>query len=75
MLKNSPKQLSGNERYEGFSIDFIEELSRQLHFSYEIREVADNKYGVAVDKEKGVWNGMIGEVIQGVSLSRVLTTE
>ncbi|XP_035214142.1 glutamate receptor ionotropic, kainate 2-like isoform X2 [Stegodyphus dumicola] len=67
MLRNSPRQLSGNDRYEGFTIDFIEELSKQLHFSYEIREVADKKYGVEVDKQKGIWNGMIGEVLQGVA--------
>lgn len=66
MLKNSPTTLTGNDRYEGFSIDLIEELSKQLHFSYEIREVADNKYGVEVDKKRGIWNGMIGEVLTGV---------
>ncbi|KAG8194658.1 hypothetical protein JTE90_003129 [Oedothorax gibbosus] len=67
MLKNSPKQLSGNNRYEGFTIDFIEELSRELKFSYEVRVVGDNKYGVEVDKKNGVWNGMIGEVLTGVA--------
>ncbi|CAL1283901.1 unnamed protein product [Larinioides sclopetarius] len=67
MLKNSPKQLSGNERYEGFTIDLIEELSKELHFSYEIREVADKKYGVEIDKQKGIWNGMVGEVLSGVA--------
>ncbi|GFT00129.1 glutamate receptor ionotropic, kainate 3 [Trichonephila clavipes] len=67
MLKNSPKQLSGNERYEGFTIDLIEELSKVLHFSYEIREVADKKYGVEIDKERGIWNGMVGEVLSGTA--------
>ncbi|GIY79630.1 glutamate receptor ionotropic, kainate 3 [Caerostris darwini] len=37
MLKNSPKKLIGNERYEGFTIDFIDELSRFCisHMKYE----------------------------------------
>ncbi|GIX90783.1 glutamate receptor ionotropic, kainate 3 [Caerostris extrusa] len=67
MLKNSPKKLIGNERYEGFTIDFIDELSQILHFSYEIRVVADGKYGVQVDKQNNVWNGMVGEVLSGVA--------
>ncbi|XP_054706414.1 glutamate receptor ionotropic, kainate 2-like [Uloborus diversus] len=65
MLRNSPRPLSGNERYEGFGVDLIEELSKRLHFDYEIREVADNKYGVEIDKERGLWNGMVGEVLRG----------
>nr|XP_021002109.2 glutamate receptor ionotropic, kainate 2 isoform X2 [Parasteatoda tepidariorum] len=67
MLKYSSKQLSGNERYEGFSIDLIEELSHKLKFSYEIREVEDSKHGYEVDKARGIWNGMVGEVLRGVA--------
>ncbi|GBO03599.1 Glutamate receptor ionotropic, kainate 2, partial [Araneus ventricosus] len=62
MLVNSTKKLHGNDQYEGFCIDLIEELSKILNFKYEIRLVKDEEFG----KEKnGVWSGVIGEVMQG----------
>lgn len=65
MLKISRQKLTGNDRFEGFSIDLIEALSKELDFDYEIRIVADERYGAEVDKEKKIWNGMIGEVLRG----------
>ena len=63
MLKNSSRGLHGNEQFEGFCIDLIEELAKHLHFSYEIRLVKDNKYG---QRQGRIWTGMIGEVMRGV---------
>ncbi|KAF8792738.1 Glutamate receptor ionotropic like protein [Argiope bruennichi] len=62
MLVNSTRKLHGNDQYEGFCIDLIEELSKILNFKYEIRLVKDEEFG----KEKnGMWTGVIGEVMQG----------
>ncbi|GIY79635.1 hypothetical protein CDAR_197522 [Caerostris darwini] len=65
MLKNSSKGLSGNDRYEGFCVDLMEELSNILHFKYEIKLVDDEEYGA--DLGGGEWSGMIGEVKKGVA--------
>lgn len=65
MLKKSDKVLVGNDRFEGFCIDLLKELSNILGFSYEIRLVPDGKYGSQDDK--GQWNGMIRELIEHVS--------
>ncbi|CAL8288455.1 unnamed protein product [Merluccius merluccius] len=62
MLKKSDKALVGNDRFEGFCIDLLKELANILGFSYEIRLVADGKYGSQDDK--GQWNGMIRELIE-----------
>lgn len=55
---------SGGE-LEGYCIDLISELSKKLGFRYKLHLVKDNRYG-AMDSS-GNWNGMIGEVIRGVS--------
>lgn len=66
MLKDSPAKLEGNDQFEGFGIELIEELGRKLGFSYTFRLQEDNKYGSLnpVTKE---WNGMLLEIMEGVS--------
>lgn len=66
MLKETTSQLSGNDRYEGFGIDVIDELSKILGFNYTFVEQEDNNYGT-FDKTKNEWNGMIRELLDGVS--------
>lgn len=63
------QQLTGNEKYEGYCIDLLDAIASSEHFDnnmkYVIREVADNSYG-RKDAD-GRWNGMIGELLSGVS--------
>ena len=61
MLKEDSETLVGNDRYEGFNVDLIEEISQILGFHYTIKLVADGNYG-SFDKVKGEWSGMIGEL-------------
>lgn len=61
MLKEKSETLTGNARYEGYSVDLVEEISQILGFNYTIKLVDDGKYG-SFDKETGKWNGMIGEL-------------
>ncbi|KFM75325.1 Glutamate receptor, ionotropic kainate 2, partial [Stegodyphus mimosarum] len=63
MLKSSLKELQGNERYEGFCVDLIEELAKLLNFKYKIKLVRDKVYGS--ENENGTYTGMIGEVQRG----------
>lgn len=65
MLKKSDRALVGNDRFEGFCIDLLKELSNVLGFTYEIHLAPDGKYGFQDDK--GQWNGMIKELIEHVS--------
>lgn len=61
--------LTGNDKYEGYCIDLLDSIASSEHFinnmKYVIREVADNSYG-RKDSD-GRWNGMIGELLNGVS--------
>eukprot|EP00071_Canis_lupus_P048549 XP_022282106.1 glutamate receptor ionotropic, kainate 2 isoform X2 [Canis lupus familiaris] len=62
LFKKSDKPLYGNDRFEGYCIDLLRELSTILGFTYEIRLVEDGKYG-AQDDANGQWNGMVRELI------------
>ncbi|KAM6928646.1 glutamate receptor U1 [Lycodopsis pacificus] len=62
-IKQEPYTMSRGSELEGYCIDLISELSRELGFQYKLNLVKDNRYG-AVDSS-GTWTGMIGEVIRG----------
>jgi len=66
MLKDSSTKLSGNDRFEGFGIDLIHELSLMLGFNYTFHLQEDGVYGSMI-RETKEWNGMIKELLDGVS--------
>lgn len=55
---------TGNERFEGYCVDLIKEIAQILEFKYIIKVVEDGVYGKR--NERGEWNGMIKELIEGV---------
>ena len=52
--------------YEGYVVDLIKALSKQVKFKYEMYIVADGNYG-ALNEQTGKWNGMIADLINHVS--------
>jgi hypothetical protein len=59
------KKLANEESaYEGFLMDLLEELSRDVGFQYVIEE--SSKYG-SFDPESGNWSGVIGKLVNKVS--------
>lgn len=65
-VKKSDQSLVGNERYQGFCVDLLEEISGIVGFRYEIQIVPDGKYGAPDDNKQ--WNGMVQELISKVNL-------
>ncbi|KAK6013317.1 Ligand-gated ion channel, partial [Ostertagia ostertagi] len=65
MLKKNHYELYGNMKFEGFCIDLLAELSRDLGFTYAIHAVADGKYGNDV-YGNGSWDGMIAKYSEGM---------
>uniref|UniRef100_A0A8C7IAX9 Glutamate receptor n=1 Tax=Oncorhynchus kisutch TaxID=8019 RepID=A0A8C7IAX9_ONCKI len=59
------RELSGNDRFEGYCLDLLKELSNILGFTYEVKLVSDGKYGAQNDK--GEWNGMVRELIDHIA--------
>ncbi|XP_075219248.1 glutamate receptor ionotropic, kainate 2-like isoform X3 [Lycorma delicatula] len=53
--------LKGNDRFEGYSLDLIEEIAQELGFTYIFSLVPDGQYG-SLDKKTGQWNGLIREL-------------
>ena len=60
MIKDNIEMLTGNDRYEGYNIDLIDAIAKELKFNYTIQIVADSQYGKKL--ENGSWNGMINLV-------------
>ena len=65
MYKRDWMVRKGNDRFEGFAIDLIREVANMLKFDYEVYLVHDGNFGSK--QEDGSWNGMIGELLEGVS--------
>ncbi|XP_039445715.1 glutamate receptor ionotropic, kainate 2 isoform X2 [Culex pipiens pallens] len=63
MLKDSPTKLTGNDRFEGFGVDLIHELSLMLGFNYTFVLQEDGVYG-SLNRETGKWNGMVNELLE-----------
>ena len=57
--------LNGNARFEGFMIDLLNELSKNLKFTFTMQIVGDNKYG-GYNASEMAWNGMVEELIAEV---------
>lgn len=55
----------GNDRYEGFSMDLIDAIARELRFQYRFELVPGNKYG-AYDKVKKKWDGLVKQLLDRV---------
>lgn len=62
-------QLDGNDRYEGYCVDLASEIAKHVGIKYKLSIVADGKYG-ARDPETKTWNGMVGELVYGVSAGK-----
>lgn len=71
MQKESWMTLSGNDRYEGFGIDIIDEISKILEFNYTL-QVEQSDYG-SYNPIAKQWSGMLGKIMAGVSIVRQLS--
>lgn len=78
MMKKNHEMLEGNERYEGYCVDLAAEIAKHCGFKYKLTIVGDGKYG-ARDADTKIWNGMVGELVYGVSTAllkgKVITFE
>lgn len=51
----------GSIKYTGYCIDLLNELAKNLKFTYEIYTSPDGLYGA--ETENGTWNGIVGELM------------
>ena len=60
-----PTNESDPSTYTGFCIDILNELAKNLNFTYSIYVVEDGEYG---RNNNGTWTGMVGDVLYRVML-------
>lgn len=53
---------TGNDRFEGFSLDLIESIAKEMSFQYKIVPVPGNAYG-SYNKMTRKWDGLIKELL------------
>lgn len=56
----------GNDRFEGYSIDLIDAISKILGFKYVFELVPDKLHG-SYNKETKKWNGLVKHLLDRVS--------
>ncbi|XP_075739366.1 glutamate receptor ionotropic, kainate 2-like [Rhipicephalus microplus] len=61
MLKKSAHKLEGNDRFEGYCVDLLREISATLGFRYRLKLVRDGAYGTR--DSQGRWNGIMRELV------------
>ena len=59
---------TGTSCYRGFCVDLIEKLSRDLHFTYELQESDDGKWG-GYNNKTDTWDGLVRMLIDKVGYS------
>ena len=66
MIKHPPEEYTGNDRYEGYCVDLLDQIIEHHPFKFEIRMRNDSKYGNAINRREE-WDGMIGELMRKVN--------
>ena len=64
-MMSENKNLTGNDRFEGFCVELIRELANLAGFHYTIKLSPSGKYGIQ-DQATGEWNGIIRDLIDRV---------
>ena len=59
-------ELEGNDRYEGYCVEMLDEISKLLRFNYSIKLVPDGQYG-SRDGPNNEWTGMVKQLVDRVS--------
>lgn len=65
MLKEGHGRLEGNDKYEGYVVDLIQMIAKEINITYEFRLRSDGNG--KRDKKTNKWNGIIGEVQEMVT--------
>ncbi|WAR02300.1 GRIA2-like protein [Mya arenaria] len=65
MYREAPKgvEYQGNDRFEGFTVDLLNQISEDLKFKYEIVLSPGNEYGGPRKDTENEWGGIVGEVL------------
>lgn len=67
MMRESNETLYGNDRFEGYSINLIDEIAKELNFKYAFELVPDGKYG-SYNKVTKKWDGLVKQLLDRVGL-------
>ena len=64
MQKSDAASRLGNDKFDGYIVDLLKELSGKLQSNFYLKLASDGRYG-AYDNTTDSWTGMVGEVMTG----------
>ena len=64
MIKPDAAEREGNDKYEGYIMDLLTELSKKLECQFSVYLVSDRSYG-KWHLASGRWIGLIGDILDG----------
>jgi glutamate receptor, ionotropic, invertebrate len=65
MWSENADKVTGNERFEGYSLDLIDEISKILGFKYEFQLTPDGRYG-SYNPSTKKWDGLVKQLLERV---------
>lgn len=71
MLKEPQGGLTGNDRFEGYSINLIDEIAKELNFKYEFTLTPDGKYG-SYNRVTKKWDGLVKQLLDRVRAKKYI---
>jgi hypothetical protein len=68
MIKDAPFVIEKSDgQFEGFCIDILNDVAKEMNFKYKLYKVPDNRYGN--QNANGSWNGLVKELIDKVNIN------
>ena len=61
---NVMKDVNGKDLWSGYCVDFVQKLSEEMDFDYDLVIPADRQFGKKLPN--GQWDGLIGDLAKGV---------
>lgn len=61
---NVMKDVNGKDLWTGYCVDFVQKLSEEMDFDYDLVVPADRQFGKKLPN--GQWDGLIGDLAKGV---------
>lgn len=63
--------LEGNDRYEGYTKDLMDEIAKNIDFTFELHITEGNLFGSYLEDQKR-WTGLIGDLLERVSPKKII---
>ena len=69
-MRKTGGNYTGNDVWEGYCIDMLQEIAKELGFNYVLHNSYDGRFGWK-NADTQEWDGMVNELATGVSCRKI----